>query len=166
LAKSARRKKRQCHIGVIAILDSSGQSEKAGACPMDARSPDSGVAVSQTWRPDRCDRIALVLQGGGALGAYQVGGYQALHDAALEPNWVCGVSIGGINSAIIAGNPPEERLDKLRVFWGRITARKGWHYTAQGDVWRKGRHPPSTLPTTAPGQPGCFQPPELHTRVR
>ena len=62
------------------------------------------------WRPERCDRIALVLQGGGALGAYQAGVYQALHEAGIEPDWVSGVSIGAINSAIIAGNPPEHRL--------------------------------------------------------
>ena len=120
------------------------------------------VAVSQTWRPDRCDRIALVLQGGGALGAYQVGVYQALHEAGLEPNWVCGVSIGGINSAIIAGNPPEERLEKLQMFWERITARKVWHYTPDGDVWRKARNLHSTWLTTTLGQPGFFQPHELN----
>src|SRR5882724_9162626 len=59
------------------------------------------------WRPKGCERIALVLQGGGALGAYQAGVYQALHEANIEPDWVCGVSIGAINSAIIAGNPPD-----------------------------------------------------------
>ncbi len=53
------------------------------------------------------DRVALVLQGGGALGAYQVGVYQALAEAGCEPNWISGVSIGAINSAIIAGNRPE-----------------------------------------------------------
>ena len=47
------------------------------------------------WRPERCDRLALVLQGGGALGAYQAGVYQSLHEAGLEPDWVTGVSIGG-----------------------------------------------------------------------
>ena len=129
---------------------------------MDARTPDTDVAVSKAWRPDRCDRIALVLQGGGALGAYQVGVYQALHEAGLEPNWVCGVSIGGINSAIIAGNPPEERLDKLRIFWERITARKVWHYTPDGDIWRKTRNLHSTWMTTTLGQPGFFQPHELN----
>ena len=56
------------------------------------------------WRPERCDRIALVLQGGGALGAYQAGVYEALHEAGIEPDWVAGVSIGAINAAIIAGN--------------------------------------------------------------
>ena len=49
------------------------------------------------WRPEDCHRIALVLQGGGALGAYQAGVYQALHEAGLEPTWVSGISIGGIN---------------------------------------------------------------------
>ena len=62
------------------------------------------------WRPERCDRIALVLQGGGALGAYQAGVYEALHEAEIEPDWVSGVSIGAINSAIIAGNRREHRL--------------------------------------------------------
>ena len=56
------------------------------------------------WKPKGCQRIALVLQGGGALGAYQAGVYQALHEADVEPDWVSGVSIGAINSAIIAGN--------------------------------------------------------------
>lgn len=107
---------------------------------MDARSPDSDTAASNLWRPDGCDRVALVLQGGGALGAYQVGVYQALHEAGLEPNWVCGVSIGAINSAIIAGNPPERRMERLQTFWERITARKVWHYTPDGDIYRKARN--------------------------
>ena len=68
------------------------------------------------WRPEGCDSVALVLQGGGALGAYQAGAYEALHEAGLEPDWVAGVSIGGINGAIIAGNPPKRRLEQLRAF--------------------------------------------------
>jgi NTE family protein len=63
------------------------------------------------------ERIALVLQGGGALGAYQGGVYQALAEANLHPDWVAGISIGAINSALIAGNPPEKRVDALREFW-------------------------------------------------
>ncbi len=86
----------------------------------------------ETWRPERCDRVALVLQGGGALGAYQAGVYQAMHEARLEPDWVSGVSIGAINSAIIAGNPPNRRLRQLRAFWERITDRKIWPYFPQG----------------------------------
>lgn len=65
-------------------------------------------------------QIVLVLQGGGALGAYQLGVYQAMHEAGLEPDWVIGTSIGAINGAIIAGNPPEQRLERLRQFWERM----------------------------------------------
>ncbi|WP_398472064.1 patatin-like phospholipase family protein [Tardiphaga sp.] len=129
---------------------------------MDARTPEAEIASQAHWRPDRCDRVALVLQGGGALGAYQAGVYQALHEAGLEPDWVCGVSIGGINSAIIAGNPPERRLERLRIFWDRITARKVWHYTPDGDIYRKARNIASSWMTTTLGQPGFFQPHEVN----
>lgn len=63
------------------------------------------------------DQVVLVLQGGGALGAYQLGVYQAMHEAGIEPDWVIGTSIGAFNGAIIAGNPPARRLDRLRQFW-------------------------------------------------
>ena len=59
-------------------------------------------------------QVVLVLQGGGALGAYQGGVYQALHEAGVEPDWIIGTSIGAINAAIISGNEPEDRLPKLR----------------------------------------------------
>jgi len=65
-------------------------------------------------------QTVLVLQGGGALGAYQAGVYQALHEAGIEPDWVIGTSIGAINASLIAGNAPAERLDRLRSFWQRI----------------------------------------------
>ena len=80
------------------------------------------------WRPERCERIALVLQGGGALGAYQAGVYQALAEADLHPDWVAGISIGAINAAIIAGNAPTARVDRLRAFWESITENplNGW----------------------------------------
>jgi NTE family protein len=67
------------------------------------------------------ERIALVLQGGGALGAYQGGVYQALAEANLPPDWVAGISIGAINSALIAGNPPERRVERLREFWETVS---------------------------------------------
>jgi NTE family protein len=117
----------------------------------------SGAPVAP-WRPERCDRIALVLQGGGALGAYQAGVYQALHEGGLEPDWVSGVSIGAINSALIAGNPPERRLERLHAFWDRITARKVWGYTPDGDVYRQARNAASSWFTMMLGQPGFFQP--------
>jgi NTE family protein len=68
------------------------------------------------------ERIALILQGGGALGAYQAGVYQALAEANLHPDWVSGISIGAINSALIAGNPPERRVARLREFWETVSA--------------------------------------------
>jgi NTE family protein len=76
--------------------------------------------------------VALVLQGGGALGAYQAGVYEALAEANINPDWVAGVSIGAINSAIIAGNEPAERVEKLRTFWQEITANPllDWHAAA------------------------------------
>ena len=67
------------------------------------------------------ERIALILQGGGALGAYQAGVYQALAEADLHPDWVAGISIGAVNAAIIAGNPPEKRVQQLRAFWETVT---------------------------------------------
>ena len=67
------------------------------------------------------ERIALLLQGGGALGSYQGGVYQALAEADLHPDWVAGISIGAINAALIAGNPPERRVERLRAFWETVT---------------------------------------------
>jgi NTE family protein len=67
------------------------------------------------------EQIVLLLQGGGALGAYQAGVYQALAEANLHPNWVAGISIGAINSAIIAGNAPDKRVDRLREFWENVS---------------------------------------------
>jgi NTE family protein len=80
----------------------------------------SEKTLSECGRPP-FERIALVLQGGGALGAYQGGVYQALAEANLHPDWVAGISIGAINSAIIAGNPPDRRVERLRSFWEEIS---------------------------------------------
>jgi len=114
--------------------------------------------ISMLDRPEGCDGIGLVLQGGGALGAYQAGVYQALHEAGLEPDWVVGVSIGGINSAIIAGNPPERRLEKLEEFWTTITARDPSTAWPEGDGLRKFRNGLSAMNAMLVGQPGFFKP--------
>lgn len=98
------------------------------------------------------------MQGGGALGAYQAGVYQALHEGGIEPDWVSGVSIGAINSAIIAGNRPDQRLEKLEAFWRRITDRKVWLHTPDGDIYRQARNSTSALFTMMLGQPGFFAP--------
>src|SRR5690348_12770116 len=76
--------------------------------------------------------IALLLQGGGALGAYQAGVYEALAEANLHPDWVAGISIGAINATIIAGNAPNQRVEKLREFWEGITT--AWLDIGAGDL--------------------------------
>src|SRR5271169_2805315 len=76
---------------------------------------------SQQRQRSPFERIALLLQGGGALGSYQAGVYQALAEADLHPDWVAGISIGAVNSALIAGNPPEKRVEKLREFWETVS---------------------------------------------
>src|SRR5208283_5093873 len=74
---------------------------------------------------EKYGQVVLVLQGGGALGAYQVGVYKALHEAGVEPDWVIGTSIGAINAALIAGNRPERRLERLHAFWDRVEQHAG-----------------------------------------
>ncbi len=116
----------------------------------------------KSWHPRGCDNIALVLQGGGALGAYQGGIYQALHEAGLWPDTIAGVSIGGINAAIIAGNPPERRVERLREFWVGITARPVSLVTLDSDAARKATNVWSAALTTTLGQPGFFTPNPLN----
>lgn len=76
--------------------------------------------ASQKFDVSAYPRIALVLQGGGALGSYQAGVYEGLAKAGIHPNWVAGISIGALNCAIIAGNPPEKRVERLHEFWETI----------------------------------------------
>ncbi len=78
--------------------------------PRDVRSPATNLP----------GQVVLVLQGGGAVGSYQAGVYQALHEAGIEPDWIIGTSIGAINASLIAGNEPEHRLSKLKEFWKRM----------------------------------------------
>jgi predicted acylesterase/phospholipase RssA len=83
------------------------------------------------------ESVALVLQGGGALGAYQAGVYEALAEAGIHPDWIASVSIGAINAAIIAGNPPNTRVDSLRASGGkspRIDFGPAWGMNAS--PWR------------------------------
>ncbi len=96
---------------------------RIATAPLPALEPLSAAFPAPRGRPrPPFERIALALQGGGALGAYQAGVYQALAEADLHPDWVAGISIGAINAAIIAGNPPESRVDRLREFWERVSA--------------------------------------------
>jgi NTE family protein len=82
----------------------------------------SHAAPKHLHRADaRFEQTVLLLQGGGALGSYQAGVYQALAEANLHPDWVAGISIGAVNAALIAGNPPEKRVERLREFWEAIS---------------------------------------------
>ena len=112
------------------------------------------------------DVVALVLQGGGALGAYQAGVYEGLHEAGIRPNWLAGISIGALNAAIIAGSPENERVERLREFWETICA-----YSIEwpaGEVLvnalpfafdiRSIRNALAAMRALAQGQPGFFRP--------
>ena len=107
--------------------------------------------------------VALVLQGGGALGAYQAGVYEAMAEAGIYPDWVAGISIGAINCALIAGNAPEVRVDKLRAFWREITSdpwSSGCEWTAapSGDAARLWLNQWSAGLALIAGSPGFFAP--------
>jgi len=81
------------------------------------------------------DTVALVLQGGGALGSYQAGVYQGMHEAGVRPDWVAGISIGAINAAIIAGSPLDERVERLHGFWESICRPYGYGALPWGDMF-------------------------------
>lgn len=106
-------------------------------------------------RPYR--RTALVLQGGGALGAYQVGVFQALSEAGHAPDWFAGTSIGAINAAIMAGNPPEERLARLESFWDRIAWPQPWPVPENGTA-RWAYNAWNGMLAAWVGQPSFFRP--------
>ena len=89
--------------------------------PPNARRTRTHTTPRATARRKRDTRIVLLLQGGGALGAYHIGAYQALHEAGLEPDWIAGVSIGAINACVLAGNLPADRLERLEALWSSIS---------------------------------------------
>ena len=111
-------------------------------------------AVEEFRRKNRA-QVVLVLQGGGALGAYQVGVYQALHEAGVEPDWIIGTSIGAINAGLIAGNEPRERLTRLMQFWKRMERRHPW---TDWPAWTGLPDQLSYWATITGGIPGFFMP--------
>ncbi|MBN8848479.1 MAG: patatin-like phospholipase family protein [Sphingomonas sp.] len=104
------------------------------------------------------DTVALVLQGGGALGSYQAGVIEALSAAAIEPDWVAGISIGAINAAIVAGNPPERRVERLRQFWNQATSWLPSFPILPDDMVREFVHEWSAGFVAMAGVPGFFGP--------
>jgi NTE family protein len=110
-------------------------------------------------RPPSYDKkIGLVLQGGGALGSYQAGVYEALASSEYLPDWVAGISIGAINAAIIAGNAPENRLKRLRSFWDEVTAHTSLWPCALAGSWAVWQQRTGALTALMFGQPGLFTP--------
>jgi NTE family protein len=114
---------------------------------------------------------ALVLQGGGALGAYQAGAYQGLAEGGIHPNWVAGISIGALNAAVIAGNPPERRIERLRGFWDSICQQPFWPSLPSAflppddlpDAWRAAIESMQAARAVVEGQSGFFVPRPWHS---
>jgi NTE family protein len=126
--------------------------------------PDMRQRIPALKRPP-FESVVLLLQGGGALGAYQAGVYEAMAEAGLQPDWIAGISIGAFNSALIAGNPPEERVGKLRSFWEQITAPQPWDLVtdhlariARGNDARLMVNQMSATANLLGGAPGFFKP--------
>jgi NTE family protein len=104
------------------------------------------------------DCVALVLQGGGALGSYQAGVIEALAEANVELDWVAGISIGAVNAAIVAGNPPERRVERLKAFWDTATSALPSFPIFPQDQVREFVHEWSAWSVMATGVPGFFAP--------
>src|SRR6185295_5936889 len=100
----------------------------------------------------------LVLQGGGALGSYQAGAYEALCQRGFAPEWVAGISIGAINAAIIVGNAPERRVPRLKEFWETVSSPVSWSPLVQGDRARSLFNETSAALIATFGVPGFFTP--------
>src|SRR4051794_20484570 len=104
-------------------------------------------------------RVVLVLQGGGALGAYHIGAYRALHEASMEPDWISGVSIGAINASILAGNAPADRLAKLEGLWDAISRPEDVAlWTSVHGMERRLHNMASYVAAVTMGQPSFFYP--------
>ena len=104
------------------------------------------------------EKRILVLQGGGALGAYQAGAYEALAAAGQEPDWVAGISIGAVNAALIAGNKPENRVKRLRSFWEKVSSGLQGSSFLPGNQGRSLFNETSSWLATLFGIPGFFSP--------
>jgi NTE family protein len=118
---------------------------------MDDTLPDQSATPAQAQR-------VLVLQGGGALGSYQAGAFQALCAAGFEPEWVAGISIGAINAAIIAGNDARKRVDRLKEFWEMVSKPVSWNPVLKGDRSRSLFNETSAAIVATFGVPGFFSP--------
>ena len=131
------------------------------------QTPSPELMIKGATRMLPFERVALVLQGGGALGAYQAGVYQAIHEAKIDVHWLCGTSIGAINGALIAGNPPGKQVERLRDFWETVTkpplripnvpwfTELPWNGNGHARYWT---NKISAFATMVHGAPGFFSP--------
>ena len=118
---------------------------------MDTSNPAPATTPAQAQR-------VLVLQGGGALGSYQAGAFQALCRQGFEPEWIAGISIGAINAAIIAGNAPDKRVNRLKEFWEMVSSPVSWNPVTPGDRARSLFNETSAALIATFGVPGFFTP--------
>ena len=144
-------------IARLRVEDNAAETRTSRPPPAESRrAPRAAASAAETRTPEKPrQQIVLVLQGGGALGAYQAGVYHGLCEGGVEPDWVIGTSIGAINGALIAGNPAKEWLGCLQEFWARLAYRRGfdalWPMPFLGGVF-------ANMTTLAQGVPGFFQP--------
>jgi NTE family protein len=144
-----------CHRnnrGFIANINEHGSNGELDMDDMDAKNSSQSLKSLGRNYPGQ---VVLVLQGGGALGSYQAGVYQALHEAGIDPDWIIGTSIGAINASLIAGNAPEKRLPRLKEFWKRMEQNPIWGFR---DAFPGFNEKLSYWSTVTNGIPGFFRP--------
>ena len=134
------------------MLDSSERPDVSDAVSVSAPQPAAAPAAGAG------PRRVLVLQGGGALGSYQAGVVQALQTAEIDPQWVAGISIGAINAALIAGNPPDRRLERMRAFWEQASSGPFFSPMTGFSQVRSLVNQMSAVSIAALGAPGFFKP--------
>ena len=147
----------------VSEWQTSRQGRKRKAPPCESLRPrqrcnDPATSARRKPLPEHCASVGLVLQGGGALGAYQAGVYATLAEGGYEPDWIAGVSIGAINGALIAGNPPERRVERLRAFWELVTDGVPAKPAAGRRRGARLFNEWSALTSLASGVPGFFRP--------
>lgn len=155
MGNAAARCKRHLPVTKVSLI--AGKMRSMTAHMAEDHSPPH-PAMRQARAMPLPETVALVLQGGGALGSYQAGVIEGLQEAGIDIDWVAGISIGAINAAIIAGNPPERRTERLRAFWDLMTSALPSFPIFPNDMVRELVHEWSAGAVLATGVPGFFTP--------
>src|SRR6516225_8666502 len=151
----------QVRASALALLESTAALANSGARRAEIRTMTQ-KSSSPKSRGKIDKQIALALQGGGALGSYQAGVYEALAEYDYQPDWVTGISIGAINCAIIAGNSPEDRVAKLRQFWEQVSSPSANWLDPPQKIWQDTMRRTAAMAALMFGQPGFFRPNAWH----